>query len=136
MTTDQKGTLTEYQCITYILSKGYNVSVPAVACKYDMILDYNGKLLKLQVKTSVEKEGYIKFHGYSSTGSKGKYKQTRYDKDDIDYFITYYKGECYLIPVDQVSFEKKLWYSLPQNGYTKGVHLLKEYLFEEVISKS
>ena len=51
----QIGNLTELQCITRFYELGYVVSVPyGDSSKYDMILEYQGKLYKLQCKHAKE----------------------------------------------------------------------------------
>jgi len=135
MNSDQVGTLTEQQCITYIIGRWFNVSVPVVKDKYDFILDYKGKLLKVQTKTSRVKGNSILFNGFSSTRFKGKRKEHYYTKDDIDFYITFYNNMCYLVPVGEVSKQKRLWFAPPKNGYTRGVCMLNDYEFEIQLSK-
>ena len=53
LSTQYKGSITELRVATYFLSLGYNVSQPLVQdSKYDLIVDVNHKLLRLQVKTA------------------------------------------------------------------------------------
>ena len=48
LTTQQKGITTEMYVAAYLLSLGYNVSQPMCQdSKYDLIVDVNGKLLRL-----------------------------------------------------------------------------------------
>ena len=61
--TKHLGSLTELQCITYLFGLGYDISIPyGDNSSYDFILDVNGKLLKLQCKTSrLKEDGVYKF---------------------------------------------------------------------------
>ena len=58
-----KGRITELKTITFFLERGYIVSVPEIPCQYDFLLDVNGKIYKIQVKTSrISSDGsYISF---------------------------------------------------------------------------
>ena len=57
LTTKQKGNLTELQCLTAFVKHGCGVSIPyGDNSKYDFIADVNGKLYKVQVKTSSLKD--------------------------------------------------------------------------------
>ena len=48
----RKGLVTELQCQTYLTNLGFNVSVPlGEDCSYDLIVDIEGLLLRIQVKT-------------------------------------------------------------------------------------
>lgn len=110
-----KGITTELLCQAYLSSLGYNVSVPiGEDCRYDMILDVDGKLLRIQVKSCVEKNQCLKFSTHSITTS-GKYNVIhKYSKHEIDYFAIFYDDQCYLIPIElcsgnsrSLSFSKK-----------------------------
>ena len=53
LTSKQKGNLTELQCLTAFYEQGCHVSLPyGENSRYDMIVDVNGILLRVQVKTS------------------------------------------------------------------------------------
>ena len=108
MNTNQIGKISELEILTYITKLGYSVSIPfGDKDKYDQIWDINGKLIKVQVKTSRwknEQQTGIIFNCYSVVNGK----KHLYTKQDIDYFATYWKGKCYLIPVEQCSAEKTL----------------------------
>ena len=48
-----KGNITELEILTYITKLGYQVSVPfGDRARYDQIWDVNGKLLRVQIKTT------------------------------------------------------------------------------------
>lgn len=112
--TQLKGLTTELQCQLYFTQLGYNVSVPiAQDCRYDMILDINSKLYKIQIKTSRPNEsgtGGLIFNTVSSrmNHSDGNIK-VKYKAEDVDFFGTYFKGIVYLIPIELCqSSEKRL----------------------------
>lgn len=102
----QKGNVTEMECMLAFLKLGYNVLTPYGDCeRYDFVVDINGKLFKIQAKTSVsnEDEGYIQFKCANKTTRNGEFVRHRYTKEEIDYFITSYAGQCYLVPVEETS---------------------------------
>lgn len=131
MNTNQIGKISELEILTYITKLGYSVSIPfGDKDKYDQIWDINGKLIKIQVKTSRwknEQQTGIIFNCYSVVNGK----KHLYTKQDIDYFATYWKGKCYLIPVEQCSAEKTLWFELKIKN--PACCLAKDYELEEVI---
>ena len=142
MNTKQLGNLTELQCITYLYGLGCAISIPfGNSDKYDLIMDVNGKLYKVQCKHSAEycdnsgNVEYIKIHTHwKSHNSQGSSKK-KYTTDDTDFFATFYQGNCYLIPTSECSFEKRLRLKLPKNGQAIGINYLSDYLAEEVIAK-
>lgn len=131
MNVNLKGNLTELQVMLEAMKQGCAVSIPYGDCdRYDQIWDINGKLLKVQVKTSRpknEQETAIIFNCYSVVNGK----KHKYSKEDIDFFATYWNGQCYLIPVEECSTEKTLWFEL---GYKNPrCAMAQEYLLTEVL---
>lgn len=135
----QKGIVSELQCITAFNKLGYHVSIPyGENSRYDFIADINGKLIRVQVKTSSPKkgcQGAISFSCRSTqVSATGNFSRTYTDKE-IDYFATFYDGICYLIPVTECSAEKTLRLELPANGQTKGITFAKDYELSLQIEK-
>lgn len=116
--TKQKGLITELQCQTFFTQLGYNVSIPlGEDCRYDMIVDVEGKLIRVQVKTchlNSSKTG-INFSTCSSQGGNTAHKVlSKTYINDVDYFATFWENQCYLIKIDDcqsadrtLSFEQK-----------------------------
>lgn len=135
----QKGNITEVECMLAFLKLGYNILTPYGDCeRYDFVVDINGQLLKIQVKTSSTShidEGYIVFKCANKTTCNGSFVRHRYDKEQIDYFMTSHEGKCYLIPVEECSTEKRLRFVPPKNGQTKGITFAEDYELEKVVTK-
>ncbi len=132
------GTITELKCITHFLELGCTVSVPQNPARYDFIVDTGNRLLKVQVKTSnsTRNVGCLTFCTASSHYIGGKHVHTDYQDDGIDFFCTYFEGECYLVPVDECGkSQKSLRFEPTKNGQVKGISFAKDYIAKEVISK-
>lgn len=134
MNTKQVGNLTELQCATRLYELGCAVSIPfGNSEKYDLIIDINDKLYKVQCKHSSEyfnENGeleYIKFKTTWQSHNKNSWAQYKYEENEIDFFATFYNGECYLIPQSECSTEKRLRLKPPKNNQTKGVSFLSDY---------
>ena len=112
MDTNVKGNLTEIRLLSKITELGYSVSIPfGNKNKYDQIWDINGELLKIQIKScrwKDDRQTGIIFNCYSVCNKKKHF----YTKNDIDYFATVWDDKCYLIPVEECSQEKTLWFTL------------------------
>lgn len=134
-----KGALTELKCKLYFMELGYIVSTPEPSTRYDFILDTGEKLLKIQVKTSKivgEDEECLSFKTCSSHITREGFVRKDYKADGIDYFCTWFQGECYLIPVqDCGSAEKKLRLKPTKNGQVKGISFAKDYVAKEVLNR-
>lgn len=133
-----KGKITENKCATWLLEQGYIVSIPEVPCQYDLLVDIQTKILKIQVKTChlVNDESGIEFNVSSTTNNtKGFYKKL-YTEDGVDYFMTYHEDKYYLVPLSECGTRsKKLRFSPPKNGQTKNICFAKDYLAEDVLKK-
>lgn len=140
--TKEIGNLTELQCITGLYELGCDISLPfGNSQKYDLIMDYKGKLYKVQVKHAKDEftDGNIthftfktRWQGHNSSG----YTQTSYTKKDIDFFATYHLGKTYLIPVEECSgATKTIRYCVPKSGQRIGINFAQDYLAEEVLKK-
>ena len=109
------------QVASYLLSLGYIVSQPLVQdTKYDLIVDINHKLIRLQVKTARENKKNtggecITFNCRSTTNNVRECKQRYYSQEDIDYFATYWNNQVFLIPVNECSAEKTIWLTKPNS---------------------
>lgn len=106
-----KGLVTELQCQLYFTKMGYNVSVPlGEDCRYDFIIDVDSILIRVQVKTCKIDKNRILIPTRSSRSNTKENKTIKYDKEEIDYFATFYNDVCYLIPVEQCSSTKSLYF--------------------------
>ena len=84
----------------------------------------------MQVKTSRpknEQETAIIFNCYSVVNGK----KHKYSKEEIDFFATYWNGQCYLVPVEECSTEKTLWFELGCKN--PRCAMAQEYLLAEVL---
>lgn len=139
LTTKQKGNITEVECILAFMKAGYKVSIPyGEDCKYDLVVDINNHLYRIQCKTShalSNPEDGFKFKTKSIVITTHGAKTSGYSEQDIDYFATVYEGNCYLVPVGECSSEKTLRYHYPANGQKKGISLADDYKMENMVKR-
>lgn len=108
LSSKQKGNLTELQCISAFVEQGCEVSVVyGENSKYDFIADIDGRLFKIQVKTSSLKgKNAIKFSCRTTHMNSKSVRNEKYSADQIDFFATYWENQCYLVPINECSVEK------------------------------
>ena len=139
LTAKQKGNLTELQCLTAFYAEGCHVSLPyGENSRYDMIADVDGQLIRVQIKTSSlkgETGEAIAFSCRSSHVNSTGVKNIRYTDKEIDYFATFWNGQCYLIPISECSTEKILRFAPPKNGQLKGVSFASDYTLQKQLEK-
>ena len=130
MTTKQIGNLTELRCLAGFVENGYNVSIPyGEDSKYDFIADVDGRLIKVQVKTSNLKKGTKNAICFSCRSTHKNFNGTsnvRYSSRDVDYFATYWDNQVYLVPINECSVEKTLRFQTWWNCLEKTIMKLGE----------
>ena len=136
--TKQKGILTELQCITAFNELGYHISIPyGENSRYDFIADVNERLLRIQVKSASPVKGnedlaFCFSCRSTRVNSQGNLSR-KYSKNEIDFFCTFYRGKCYLVPVEECSTEKTLRFEKPKTNAK--VNLAEDYELEKQLIK-
>lgn len=140
LTVKRKGILTEETLKLWFLQQGYSVSVPiGDDDRYDFIVDFDGKLIKMQSKTGnlTRTEGCLNFATasikYNSTGSH----RTKYSEKEIDYFCTIHPetSQVYIVPVSQCGNECNLRLIPPKNNCYANVKMAYNYEGEKMIER-
>lgn len=124
------GDINEAICMTELLKRNISISIPwGDNQSYDMIMDYQNKLYKIQCKTSrcvIENETFMIPTESYHTNTTTKYTHSYQGK--IDFFITQYKEKVYLIPIEKThksAFQLRL---VPtKNNQVIGINFAEEY---------
>lgn len=134
------GDIGEAMAIADFTKAGIGVSKPlSNNLRYDLIIDVNGRLYKVQVKTSsVIKEDKMVFSTKTTNYTKGAYTSNAYTSDEVDIFYLYHQLNdwrgLYLVKNGQaipVSMNMRL---LPaKNGQVKGIRMASDFEFSKQI---
>lgn len=134
----KSGALTEMKCQMFLIEKDFIVSKPILDnARYDLLLDYNNKIYRIQIKTSrwnIENETII-FSCKSQHSISGGNKIMKYSPEEIDFFMTEWNNNFYLIPCEKESVQFTLRIADPNGNakFVKNVHWTKDYLTKKVI---
>lgn len=134
----KSGALTELKCQMFLIENDFIISKPILDnARYDLILDYNNKLYRIQIKTSrwsIEGETIV-FNCKSQHSIANGNKIMKYSPDEIDFFMTTWENEFYLIPClkEQAQFTLRLSDPRGNAKFVKDLHWGKDYLALEVI---
>lgn len=120
-----------------VLEKGGITSIPIAPVAYDRVLDLDGKIYRVQIKSTAARpsngEGsfLVKLRRGMRKSTKEKRKTFNYTKEDIDVLIVYLpklKKFCWFGPE---IFDSKdcfvIRYIPTKNNQKKGVLLLEDY---------
>jgi hypothetical protein len=90
----------------WFLSRGYMVSLPIETATYDLVVESDDGLKRVQVKTTRggDRVGITKTqYGNGTSPSAGRYGVRAYTEAEVDLFFVYCgDGSCYLIPLEAV----------------------------------
>lgn len=110
-TNKEKGNTSLGIAIAYYSSNGYTVSIPLNDTQdYDLIVDKNNKLKKVQVKSTACKTKYGSYQVAlkSCGGTKGKTYKTLIDTKIDELFILTQNMDIYIIPIEEISNKSTL----------------------------
>ena len=131
-----RGDTNELQCILDFQKRGYYCSIPfSGSCRYDVVVDINNYLYRIQCKSSNfdENNGVLKLNTTRQTTNTQSTTKYIYTKNDIDYFYTSWQNYGFLIPVEEVSTSKQLRVLPPKNGIQETMSIASDYLIDNVI---
>ena len=119
------GNIGEAKAIAWLVEHGIAVSIPfGDNERYDLVVEHNGRLEKVQVKTSgrTPNNGCVSFRLYSSTYHTKNKHIDGYD-NDVDSFILYnmVNGNLYYIPISLLTGKRyiNVRFAPTQNSQTK-----------------
>lgn len=138
MNTKNIGNIGEAKVLAKFVELGIPVYLPfGDNEKADLIAEFNGKLNKIQVKTSIKAEnGKMIFDITSSTQHRKNGVKHIYTSNEINYFACYnINRKCILLfKVDEVpNTTITIRYEKPKNGQITGIRFEEDYLIDKVL---
>lgn len=105
--------------LQWFLSRGYMVSLPVDPTYYDLIVESDEGLKKVQVKTTTFRDpasgcwvvnvSRTAYDGESSLNSGGRRKTVSYESSQVDiFFILTSDGSVYLVPLEALGSVKRI----------------------------
>ena len=132
-----KGDVNELRCMLAFEERGYCVSIPFDgSSKYDFVADVEGKLLRIQCKSShyYKDDTSIAFSCSCSTTNTHKTVRHNYSKQQIDYFMTTFGSYVFLVPVEETTnSDKILRLKEPKNNQIETINIASDYLFDNIL---
>lgn len=138
MNTKVIGNVGEAKALCKFVELGIPVYIPfGDNEKSDLIAEFNGKLNRIQVKTSVKAEdGKMIFDLTSSTIHRKNGVKHLYTQDEVDFFVCYniQRDKIFLVPVtEKTRGSITIRYEAPKNGQTNGINWENDFLLENVL---
>ena len=128
----QIGQIVELKCQAFIIAQGLNVLVPIGNYQpYDFIIEKDNKYYKIQVKHAIPKDNSFIVATKKSARKNGKTISVKYEKNDLDFFMTEYKNNFYIFPNFDTK-ETRFWLKESRQNNSK---LAKDYDAENILNK-
>lgn len=134
MNRKRAGNINELVVIAKLMEYG-EVSIPyGNNARYDCILDKDGELLRIQIKTArgIDENRFVIPAANTIAAGAGKNKRKPYTAEEIDFIASAYRGHVYLFPAGLVTNILTLSFEYPANGMLKPIRIEKEYRIENV----
>ena len=126
-----QGNLGLGKAIEYFTSQGIPVSIPLNDTqKYDIIVDFNGKLQRISIKTSRYKKSENSYEVMlkNTGGSSGNNKIRLFNNQDCDYIFIYTANEeLYLIPSKEIQATNSICVGNKYNEYKVKIKTLQDF---------
>lgn len=100
------GDRTEAIILAELLKTSHNVLLPfGDNSRYDMVVNVDGKFVRIQCKTGSLKNGCVMFPTASVYRGKDGIVKRQYTKDEIDLILVYSReyDKIYIVPVEELS---------------------------------
>jgi PD-(D/E)XK endonuclease len=124
------GQRTEGAILSELVRRGYDVLVPfGTNQRYDLVLDLDGELVRVQCKTGRLRDGTVRFSTQSIQSNTRRTVMRGY-LGDADLFLVYCPeiGKVYVVPVEEVGVSKTYLRVDPvRNGQSHGVRWAEDY---------
>ena len=140
MNTVMIGDIGEGLAIASFTKAGFIVSKPlSNNASYDLIVEYNNRLYKVQVKTTnSEKDGKMVFATKTTNYTRGNWASNSYSKNEVDMFFLYCVENdwCGIYLADEsetIPVELNIRIVPPKNGQKIGIRFAENYSFEKQI---
>ncbi len=128
----QIGQITELQCEQFLISQGWNVLLPIGNYqKYDIVIEKNQKFYRIQCKHATELETGFRVRTRYDKRVEGKIKKETYSEEDIDFFMTEFKGKFYMFPPFGTN-ETTFWTVPPRLTTSK---IAQNFYAEDILQK-
>lgn len=112
MKTKEKGDLAAAHAIGYFMSNGYEVCLPIGDKRpYDLVVEQDGKLLRVQIKYAGYYNGDKKYKAALRTmgGNQSYHVAKKYQDSDFDLLFVYVEnGRKFVIPWNQLTIRNSL----------------------------
>ena len=138
LTTNQKGLVAEQAVIYECVRLGIGVAKPLDDERYDLILDVDSTLLRIQCKWAAKHGEVITIRLYSNRRGPSGMITKRYSSEDVDGFAAYclHTETCYFLPVRFARHREVRFRLGPTlNNQAVGIRWASDYEFAATIAR-
>jgi hypothetical protein len=140
LTPSQKGAAAEAAITAMVIQLGLTVLRPLCeGRRYDLVIDLEPELLRVQCKLARQLEGVLSVHLKTSRYTPNGYISTSYTAAEVDAIAVYSPAQrrCYLIPIYEVSGRRAIHLRLDptRNNQAQGIKWARDYELASIIDR-
>ena len=131
----QSGLITELLCQLHFAEFGILLSQPIINdSRYDFLADINGKIYKIQCKSSSSSDNGDSFY-FSLVSQNWNTREKKNYQGQIDYFYTCFNGKGYLIPIEDTGRQTKTLRLKSCQENNPNINWAENYEFEKILQQ-
>jgi PD-(D/E)XK endonuclease len=141
LSTSSKGAAAEAEVAAALIRLGLVVLRPLCeGCRYDLLLDTDAHLLRLQCKWISRTGDVLAARCATSRHTPSGYRRSTYDASEIDALAAYAPDtdRCYLIPAGEIENRRHMSLRLTptRNNQASGLHWATDYELEHSLNRN
>jgi hypothetical protein len=139
LTTNQKGLVAESAVMFECAKLGIGVARPLNDERYDLILDLQGRLVRVQCKWASRHGDVVVVPLYANRRTAEGLRRTYYTLDEVDAFAAYCPdtSACYFFPFAEIDVKQALSLRLAptRNCQASGIRWARDFDFRATIER-
>src|SRR5438105_10172925 len=131
MDSNRIGAIAEHAIAAELVQLGFDVLWPLVEGRYDLAIDLDGRLIRIQCKSAPMRGDVIVVRARTNRRAPEGFRHSTYSADEVDVIAAYAPTlkRCFAAPIQIFGESGSLYLRLspPRNGQRAGLHFAEDY---------
>ncbi|TMK63157.1 MAG: type II toxin-antitoxin system prevent-host-death family antitoxin [Actinobacteria bacterium] len=131
MDSNRIGAIAEHAIAAELVQLGFDVLWPLVEGRYDLAVDLDGRLIRVQCKSAPVRGDVVVVRARTNRRAPEGFRHGTYSADEVDVIAAYAPTlkRCFAVPIQTFGESGSLYLRLshPRNGQRAGLHFAEDY---------
>src|SRR5207248_11665037 len=131
MDSNRIGAIAEHAIAAELVQLGFDVLWPRVEGRYDLAVDLDGRLVRIQCKSAPMRGDVVVIRARTNRRAPEGFRAGTYSADEVDIIAAYAPAlrRCFAVPIQDFGESGSLYLrrSAPRNGQRAGLHFAEDY---------